>query len=112
MSARQISSPFGSINRIAFGGTKPWTLILLTTLARIDFAAVKSGALNSPLPRTTKSRGDPRVARNSYFQRNFLRDNLTSRWMSFFSVMIDAQNNEVVLVDANNLEKRPNMTRD
>jgi hypothetical protein len=75
MSARQISSPLGSSNRIALGGTEPWTLMLVTTLARIDLAAAKSGALNSPLPKTTKSRGDPRVARNSYFQRDLLRDN-------------------------------------
>jgi hypothetical protein len=98
MSARQISSPLGSINRIAFGGTEPWTLMLVTTLARIDFAAAKSGALNSPLAKTPKSPGEPRVEINSYFQRDSLRDNLTSQWMSLFSAFFNAQSDEVVLV--------------
>jgi hypothetical protein len=78
--ARQISSPPGSINPIALGIMELCSLISVTTLARIDFAAVRLDASNRLLLKTTRSLGDAPVARNSYFQTlpDLTGDNLTS----------------------------------
>ena len=105
MSARQISSPSGPINRIAFGITEPCALMSVTALASIDFAAPKLAAVSSLLLNTTKSSGDPPVARNSYFQisADLLGNNLTSRWLSFFSELC-AQSHEAVTPTAHETE--------
>jgi len=86
MSARQIWSPSGSINRTAFGLTEARALMLVATLARIDFASAKFAALNSLVLSKTKSPGHPPDARSSYFQTlaDLLANNLISRWLSFF----------------------------
>ena len=59
-----VSSPLGSINRVAFGFADRCILLSVTALARIDFAAAKSDATNSLVLNTKKSAGDPTVARN------------------------------------------------
>ena len=86
MSARQISAPLGSINRIAFGTTEPCALMSVMALASIAFAAAKLAALNSLQLKTVKSSGDPRVARNSYFQTlaDLLASNFAPRWLERF----------------------------